>query len=96
MRIEQIRRAGLLHDIGKLAIPESVLFKSAKLTEEEYDAVKEHPDIGARILAEFHSFHSVIYFVRHHHEHYDGSGYPDGLTGTQIHWKLVYWDWQTP
>ena len=45
---------------------------------------KQHPDIGARILAEFHSFHSVIDFVRHHHEHYDGSGYPDGLTGTQI------------
>ncbi len=83
-QIEQIRRAGLLHDIGKLAIPERVLFKSTKLTNEEYAAVKQHPDIGANILAEFHSFQSVTNFVRYHHEHFDGSGYPDGLTGTEI------------
>jgi putative nucleotidyltransferase with HDIG domain len=83
-RIEQVRRAALLHDIGKLAVPDSVLYKAAPLDHEEYAAILQHPVVGAQLLERFSSLHPLADFVRHHHEHFDGSGYPEGLRGEQI------------
>jgi len=83
-QIDQVRKAALLHDVGKLAIPESLLNKPATLNEAEYELVKRHPDIGAALLNDFHSFRSIVEFVRHHHERYDGSGYPAGQVGAEI------------
>lgn len=78
-RIELVRKAGLLHDIGKLGIPESILFKPNQLTEQEYEVVQQHPRLGADMLQHVQNLRPLIPFVRHHHEHYDGRGYPDGL-----------------
>ncbi len=83
-RIEHIRKAGLLHDIGKLGIPEVVLFKPTGLTEDEYKLIKEHVTIGAELIYGCHSLHNLIPFVKHHHERFDGKGYPDGLSGEAI------------
>lgn len=83
-QVELIRKAGLLHDIGKLGIPERILLKPTKLTAEEYNIVKEHVVLGAEILQASQSLHNLIPIIRHHHERYDGEGYPDGLTGTDI------------
>jgi putative nucleotidyltransferase with HDIG domain len=83
-RVELIRQAALLHDIGKLAVPDRVLFKSTRLSPEEYAAVKEHPVVGAGLLQQFTSLDAVAGFVLHHHEHFDGTGYPDRLAGEQI------------
>lgn len=83
-RMELMQQAGVLHDIGKLAISETVLFKPAALTDEEYAQVKQHVRIGADLIQSYHSFHGISGFVLHHHEHFDGSGYPDGLAGSQI------------
>ena len=83
-RIELIRKAGLLHDVGKLGIPESILFKPEALTAKEYIIVKAHAVIGADLIRGCHSLHSLIPIVRHHHEKYDGTGYPDGLIGEDI------------
>jgi diguanylate cyclase (GGDEF)-like protein/putative nucleotidyltransferase with HDIG domain len=83
-QVEQVRRAALLHDIGKLAVPDSVLYKAAPLAPDEIVAIRQHPIIGADLLARFRSFHAVTDCVRHHHEHYDGTGYPDGLAGNEI------------
>ncbi len=79
-----LRRAGIVHDIGKVAIPDSILLKPGKLTAEEYKIVKEHPVAGERICAPLKSFTLVLPIIRHHHERMDGSGYPDGLKGKQI------------
>ncbi len=76
--------AALLHDVGKLGIPECLLNKPAALTVEEYDRVKEHAAMGAEILSTFAFPGPLAILVRHHHEHWDGSGYPDGLCGTRI------------
>lgn len=83
-RIELVRKAGLLHDIGKLGIPEAILFKPGKLTEQEYKVVQQHSTLGADMLQHVHALHPLIPFVRHHHEHFDGRGYPDGLQATAI------------
>jgi putative nucleotidyltransferase with HDIG domain len=83
-RIEIIRQASLLHDIGKLGIPEQILLKPARLTSQEYSIVKEHVTLGAEILEASPSLHELIPIVRHHHEHYDGTGYPDRLQGESI------------
>lgn len=82
--IEKIRLAGLLHDIGKIGIRESVLNKTGKLTDEEFEHIKLHPDIGARILTPVVEDKSILDAVRNHHERQDGNGYPDGLQGNQI------------
>ena len=82
--IDLIALAGLLHDIGKIGIPESILDKPGKLTKEEYEIVKRHPEIGAEILSSIRQFEEVVPAIRHHHERYDGRGYPDGLKGEEI------------
>lgn len=82
--IEDIKLGSLLHDIGKIGIKESVLDKKEKLTKEEYDHVKTHVLIGEKILTPIIKNETVIKIVRHHHEHIDGSGYPDGLRGKTI------------
>ena len=82
--IEKIRLAGLLHDIGKIGVREAVLNKPGKLTNEEYQHIKSHPEVGERILAPIVEDKEILEMVRHHHERYDGKGYPDGLSGEQI------------
>jgi len=79
-----IRVAGILHDLGKIAIPDSILLKPGKLTPEEYEIIKSHPVEGAQILAEHPEQKDVAEIVMHHHERWDGRGYPDGLAGEAI------------
>ncbi len=81
---ETIRIAGLLHDIGKLGVEDSTLRKTDALDESELDRIRLHPRMGARILADMPAFQHIIPLVEHHHEHWDGSGYPDGLRGSEI------------
>ncbi|MEW6252983.1 MAG: HD-GYP domain-containing protein, partial [Planctomycetota bacterium] len=76
--------AGLLHDIGKIGIPEEILCKPGKLTPEEFERIKQHPRMGYEILKPIASFEMVLDGVLHHHEYPDGSGYPDGLKGDAI------------
>lgn len=83
--VERIRLGGMLHDIGKIGIPENVLRKPSKLTDEEWEIMKQHPVIGAeKVLAPNESLRDLIPMVKYHHEHYDGSGYPCGLKGEEI------------
>jgi len=77
-------RGGYLHDIGKVGIPDAVLLKNDRLTENEYRQIKAHPLIGDRLCGELRSLRQVRPIVRHHHERLDGSGYPDGLKGDAI------------
>jgi len=79
-----LRRAGIVHDIGKVAVPDNILLKTAPLTEDEWKVMKEHPVIGERICLPLKSFRLVVPIIRHHHEKLDGTGYPDGLRGNQI------------
>jgi putative two-component system response regulator len=83
-QIQALRRAGFVHDIGKVAIPDSILCKPARLGEDEWRIMREHPVIGERICAPLKSFRLVLPIIRHHHEKFDGSGYPDGLRGEEI------------
>lgn len=82
--IEHVRIAGRLHDLGKVGIREEVVNKEGRLTEEEYEHVKEHTDIGSRILEPLPNIGPIASYVRGHHEQWDGSGYPDGLRGEEI------------
>ncbi|OLD18571.1 MAG: metal-dependent phosphohydrolase [Acidobacteria bacterium] len=79
-----LRRAGIVHDIGKVAVPETILLKPGRLTPEEFLVVQHHPVLGERICAPLKSFRLVLPIIRHHHEKLDGSGYPDGLKGEEI------------
>jgi putative two-component system response regulator len=79
-----LRRGGLVHDIGKLAVPEHILLKPGPLTPEERKIMEQHTIAGERICAPLRSFRHVLPIIRHHHEKQDGSGYPDGLKGEQI------------
>jgi len=79
-----LRRGGLVHDIGKLAVPEHILLKPGPLTPEERKIMEQHTLAGERICAPLRSFRNVLPIIRHHHEKQDGSGYPDGLKGEQI------------
>lgn len=79
-----LRWAGIVHDVGKIGIPEEILNKPGKLSGEEYEIMKRHPDLGAKILAGTRYSEHIISGVRHHHERMDGMGYPDGIKGEQI------------
>lgn len=83
-QIDTIYKACLLHDLGKLGIPDRILIKPSRLTKSEYEIMKRHASLGAALLENSPSLRHLIPVVRHHHEHFDGSGYPDGLGGTQI------------
>jgi putative two-component system response regulator len=82
--IEVIHKGGLLHDIGKIGVRESILLKPSKLTEEEMKHVQQHPKIGYDICSPLKSLEEALPCIRSHHERYDGSGYPDGLVGDEI------------
>lgn len=82
--LQALHRGGFLHDIGMLTIPEPVLHKSGKLTPEEFELVKSHTIIGGSLVHSLRSLQPVEPIIRHHHERFDGSGYPDGLRGDQI------------
>ncbi|MEN8143862.1 MAG: HD domain-containing phosphohydrolase [Gemmatimonadota bacterium] len=81
---ERLHRGGLLHDIGKIGIPGAVLNKPGKLTKKETTTIRTHPELGAHILGPIAAFADLIPIVKHHHEQFDGSGYPDGLAGSDI------------
>jgi len=83
-RMDKIAITGLIHDIGKIGVRESVLNKPGKLTNDEYQHVISHCEIGERILHPIIKDEEILDMVRHHHEHYDGTGYPDGLSGRDI------------
>ena len=80
----QIEFGFLLHDVGKVAVPDAILFKTSALTDDEYDLVRRHPLVGSEILRDVDFLGEGKLIVRHHHEHWDGSGYPDGLQGEAI------------
>jgi diguanylate cyclase (GGDEF)-like protein/putative nucleotidyltransferase with HDIG domain len=82
--VERVKSAALLHDIGKVAIPDEILHKPGPLTDAEWKLMKEHPVIGERILRVLPGLGSVARIVRHEHERWDGNGYPDGLSGQEI------------
>ena len=82
--IHAIEAAALLHDMGKLAIPEHILNKPGKLTPAEFEKMKLHAAIGADILSAIEFPYPVVPIVRHHHENWDGTGYPDRISGTDI------------
>lgn len=84
LQIKAIEAAALLHDMGKLAIPEYILNKPGRLTANEFEVMKQHANIGADILGSIHFPYPVVPIVRHHHESWDGKGYPDGLKGVAI------------
>ncbi len=79
-----LRRGGIVHDIGKVAVPEHILLKPGPLTPEEREVMQQHPAVGERICAPLKSFRSVLPIIRHHHERLDGTGYPDGLKNGEI------------
>ena len=82
--INILKIGGLFHDIGKIGVPDSILLKEAKLTDDEYSEIKNHPSIGAHILSNATIFKNVIPIVKHHHERFDGNGYPNRLKGEDI------------
>jgi HD-GYP domain-containing protein (c-di-GMP phosphodiesterase class II) len=82
--IQQVELSALLHDIGKIGIPDAVLTKPEKLTASEFSIMRSHPQRSEKILGKIASLHSLIPAIKHHHERYDGLGYPDGLAGTEI------------
>ncbi|MEW9124681.1 MAG: HD-GYP domain-containing protein [Thermotaleaceae bacterium] len=83
-KIEKIRTAAILHDIGKIGIADSILNKVGRLEDNEYLEIQKHPEIGAKILSEVDFLGDVAHIIKHHHEQYDGKGYPDGLKGVEI------------
>jgi putative two-component system response regulator len=85
---ERVRVAGLLHDIGKIAVPESLLNKQGPLTREEFLRVIDHPVIGEEMVRPLLTLSAVLRMIRHHHERYDGRGYPDGLRGDDIPYEV--------
>jgi HD-GYP domain-containing protein (c-di-GMP phosphodiesterase class II) len=82
--VETVVQAGLLHDIGKIGIPETVLRKRGPLDTAEWALMHNHPIIGAQIVAPFEFFAAGALVIRHHHERWNGTGYPDGLAGAAI------------
>lgn len=82
--LDAVRFAGLFHDIGKIGVPDAILTKPARLTDDEFDVVKRHPEHGARIIGRLHRLHPSVPAVLHHHERWDGGGYPHRLAGDAI------------
>jgi putative nucleotidyltransferase with HDIG domain len=82
--IERIKYAGLLHDIGKIGVGEAILNKPGKLSPGEFDEIKKHPELGARIISDVPFLKSLVPMVRHHHEYFDGNGYPEGIAQEDI------------
>jgi putative nucleotidyltransferase with HDIG domain len=82
--VDAVRSGAAIHDIGKLAIPDAILNKLGPLNELEFERMKQHTIIGAQIIQHLDIYRHVVPIVRHEHEHWDGSGYPDGLSGTEI------------
>ena len=82
--IKTLQIGGLFHDIGKIGVPDTILQKEAKLTDDEYSQIKNHPSIGAHILGEAEAFKDIIPIVKYHHERFDGRGYPSRLSGEKI------------
>jgi putative nucleotidyltransferase with HDIG domain len=83
-KVQELYLAGLLHDIGKIGVPEQVLCKEGRLTDEEYGSMKRHPSIGAKILQGIRQLDEVIVGILTHHERPDGKGYPQRLSGAQV------------
>ena len=82
--VTALRRAGVVHDVGKVVVPDAILLKPGPLSADEMEMVKKHPVVGEQICAPLKIFRRVLPIIRHHHERYDGSGYPDHLHGTKI------------
>ncbi len=82
--IARIRQAGVLHDVGKIGVPDAILTKAGPLTDAEFAVIKEHPGAGERMLGPVPFLQEILPAVRHHHERWDGAGYPDGLAGAAI------------
>ena len=82
--MEILQRAAYLHDIGKIGIPVAILDKPGKLTDEEFNIIKDHPSIGAKILEPIEAYEDIVPIVEQHHERFDGKGYPNGLSGEDI------------
>ncbi len=82
--IKTLELSALLHDVGKIGIPDSILRKPGRLTDEEYAVIKSHPLRGVKILEPIENIRHILPGIRHHHERYDGKGYPDGLKGKKI------------
>ncbi len=82
--LENVKYAGLLHDIGKIGVSELILNKPGRLTPSEFDEIKRHPSLGANIIADVPFLRPLVPMVLHHHEFFDGNGYPDGIRGDQI------------
>ena len=82
--VESLHNAALLHDVGKIGVPDAILTKPGPLTPEEFDTVKRHPEIAIEILGHLSVLADQLPLILHHHEHYDGHGYPAGLVGEKI------------
>ena len=82
--LDLLGQAALFHDIGKLAVPDAILLKPASLTDEEWELMQRHADEGARIIDRLGFLNDAVPAIRHHHERFDGAGYPDGLKGEEI------------
>ena len=82
--IQTLMVGGIFHDIGKIGISDSILLKETKLTDSEYNEIKKHPSIGKNILSNTKIFQNLIPIVYYHHERFDGTGYPEGLSGNEI------------
>jgi len=83
-QMQDLRLAALLHDVGKVGISESILGKPGRLTDQEFFLIKQHPEIGEKIVAGVDRLRNIAPIIRHHHERFDGSGYPDRLRGNDI------------
>ncbi len=83
-QLTALRRGGYLHDVGKIGIPDAVLLKPGRLDRDEWEMIKRHSELGWEICRPLHSLGPVLPLIRHHHERYDGTGYPDGLSGEEI------------
>lgn len=83
-RLKTLKIGGIFHDVGKIGVPDSILLKEDKLTDDEYSKIKKHTVVGAEMLEPVSYFKNVLPIIKYHHERYDGTGYPEGLKGEKI------------